>query len=434
MAVCAWGGSLCSLRFFPLPRHDGRTVRMDSHQIRTAVPETAGIERKCAKNNQDNYRYALNGMIDYCNRNNDGYYSDEAIAKYVAEKYDIHDYYSFHSCDNHYLSQICRICKILKDLNENRIPENRYLAKTECLSISEFANAIDDFHKYYIGFGYSKGCADIYRKYATLFLEHCENTGLTNINDIDEMVINQFILTLTQYSKSTIKNCLGGLRAFFRYLYMENCIGKNLGDSIIPLKVKSQTRIPSVWQHDEVLKLLSVIDRGNPTGKRDYAMLLIVARLGIRIGDLCNLKFSNIDWSNQRIDFVQGKTQHRISLPLLKDVGWALIDYIQNGRPKIDTPYIFVTHVAPFKEFDQGNRHSRMVRKYMNLAHLTSVNTHKCGMHSLRHTLASTMVENREKFSNISATLGHRSEDSTAIYLKTGVELLRDCALEIPEV
>ena len=137
---------------------------------------------------------------------------------------------------------------------------------------------------------------------------------------------------------------------------------------------------------------------------------------------------------NQRIDFVQGKTQHRISLPLLKDVGWALIDYIQNGRPKIDTPYIFVTHVAPFKEFDQGNRHSRMVRKYMNLAHLTSVNTHKCGMHSLRHTLASTMVENREKFSNISATLGHRSEDSTAIYLKTGVELLRDCALEIPEV
>ena len=315
------------------------------------------IERKCAKNNQDNYRYALNGMIDYCNRNNDGYYSDEAIAKYVAEKYDIHDYYSFHSCDNHYLSQICRICKILKDLNENRIPENRYLAKTECLSISEFANAIDDFHKYYIGFGYSKGCADIYRKYATLFLEHCENTGLTNINDIDEMVINQFILTLTQYSKSTIKNCLGGLRAFFRYLYMENCIGKNLGDSIIPLKVKSQTRIPSVWQHDEVLKLLSVIDRGNPTGKRDYAMLLIVARLGIRIGDLCNLKFSNIDWSNQRIDFVQGKTQHRISLPLLKDVGWALIDYIQNGRPKIDTPYIFVTHVAPFKEFDQGNRH-----------------------------------------------------------------------------
>lgn len=319
-------------------------------------------------------------------------------------------------------------------MNENRIPENRYLAKTECLSISEFANAIDDFHKYYIGFGYSKGCADIYRKYATLFLEHCENTGLTNINDIDEMVINQFILTLTQYSKSTIKNCLGGLRAFFRYLYMENCIGKNLGDSIIPLKVKSQTRIPSVWQHDEVLKLLSVIDRGNPTGKRDYAMLLIVARLGIRIGDLCNLKFSNIDWSNQRIDFVQGKTQHRISLPLLKDVGWALIDYIQNGRPKIDTPYIFVTHVAPFKEFDQGNRHSRMVRKYMNLAHLTSVNTHKCGMHSLRHTLASTMVENREKFSNISATLGHRSEDSTAIYLKTGVELLRDCALEIPEV
>lgn len=392
------------------------------------------VDRKCAKCNQDSYRYALSGIIDYCVRNNSGYYSDETIAKYVAEKYDIHDYYSYNSRENHYLSKICRICKMLKDLNEGRKPESRYLIKSECLSIQDYSDVIEDFHKYYIGYGYSKGCANLYRHYAKLFLEHCERVGITNINDIDESVINQFMLTLTKYSKSTIKNCLGGLRAFFRYLYTENYITKNLGDTIIPLKVKSQRRIPSVWQHDEVLKLLSVIDRGNPSGKRDYAMILTVARLGIRIGDLCRLQFSNIDWNNRRIDFVQGKTQHRVSLPLLKDVGWALIDYIQNGRPKIDTPYIFVTHVAPFKEFDDDNHHSRMVRKYMHLAHLPSANTHKCGMHSLRHTLASTMVENREKFSNISAALGHRSEDSTAIYLKTSVELLRDCALEVPEV
>lgn len=392
------------------------------------------VDRKCAKCNQDNYRYALSGIIDYCNCNNDGYYSEDIIAKYVAEKYDIHDYYSYNSRENHYLSKICRICKMLKDLNEGRTPESRYLIKSECLSIREFSDVIEDFHKYYISYGYSKGCANLYRHYAKLFLEHCERIGITEINDIDESVINRFILTLTEYSKPTIKNCLGGLRAFFRYLYTEKYISNNLGDSIIPLKIKGQIRIPSVWQHDEVLKLLSVIDRGNPSGKRDYAMILTVARLGIRVGDLCRLQFSNIDWNNQRIDFVQGKTQHRISLPLLKDVGWALIDYIQNGRPKIDTPYIFVTHVAPFKEFDDDNHHSRMVKKYMHLAHLPSANTHKCGMHSLRHTLASTMVENREKFSNISAALGHRSEDSTAIYLKTGVELLRDCALEVPEV
>ena len=148
-------------------------------------------------------------------------------------------------------------------------------------------------------------------------------------------------------------------------------------------------------------------------------MILIVARLGIRIGDLCKLQFQNIDWRNNKIEFTQGKTQYKIALPLLKDVGWALIDYIQNGRPNIDTPYIFVTHVAPFKPFDESNHHSRMIRKYMQLAHLPYTYTKKCGMHALRH---------------ISAALGHRSEDSASVYLKTSIELLRECALKIPEV
>ena len=130
----------------------------------------------------------------------------------------------------------------------------------------------------------------------------------------------------------------------------------------------------------------------------------------------------------------QGKTQYKIALPLLKDVGWALIDYIQNGRPNIDTPYIFVTHVVPFKPFDESNHHSRMIRKYMQLAHLPYTHTKKCGMHALRHTLATTMLENHEDYSNISAVLGHRSEDSASVYIKSSVELLRECALEIPEV
>ena len=90
-----------------------------------------------------------------------------------------------------------------------------------------------------------------------------------------------------------------------------------------------------------MLKLLAAIDRGNPSGKRDYAIILLVARLGIRVGDVNNLKFENIDWRTNSISFVQNKTGNRATLPLLKDVGWAIIDYVNNGRPKIESLIFF---------------------------------------------------------------------------------------------
>jgi site-specific recombinase XerD len=97
--------------------------------------------------------------------------------------------------------------------------------------------------------------------------------------------------------------------------------------------------------------MLSAIDRGNPGGKRDYAMLLLVTRLGLRISDVNNLKFENLNWSKKIINIVQHKTNESLTLPLLNDVGWALIDYIKNGRPRVDSPCVFVTHVVPYKEF-----------------------------------------------------------------------------------
>ncbi len=390
--------------------------------------------RGISANGQNNYRYILNVMTKYCARHNNGYYSGEVIADCISARYGIDDIAEYNGKKDNYKLKICRIVKILADLNAGNNPQNRYIEKSSSLSVSEFNTVLDTFYQYHLRHGYSKSGADAYRHYAERFLEFCEKYEVKCFSDITSFTVNGYVLSLTSFAKATIKGRLGGVRIFLRYLYTEKYITTNLGEDIIPLKVKGQLRIPSVWQHDEVLKLLSVIDRGNPSGKRDYAMILIVARLGIRIGDLCRLQFQNIDWRNNKIEFTQGKTQYKIALPLLKDVGWALIDYIQNGRPDVDTPYIFVTHVVPFKPFDESNHHSRMIKKYMQLAHLPYTRTKKCGMHALRHTLATTMLENHEDYSNISAALGHRSEDSASVYLKTSIELLRECALEIPEV
>jgi integrase len=180
--------------------------------------------------------------------------------------------------------------------------------------------------------------------------------------------------------------------------------------------------------------MLDVIDRGNPAGKRDYAMILLAARLGFRTMDIKHLKLDNLKWQSNRIEFMQSKTSRLQSLPLLPDVGWAIIDYLKNGRPKVDSPYVFLRHLAPLEPFSDDDRLHQIVVKYMRLAKIPISSQKKKGMHSLRHTLASRLLEAHTPLPVISDILGHLSTDSTAVYLKVDVAMLRECALDPEEV
>ena len=110
-------------------------------------------------------------------------------------------------------------------------------------------------------------------------------------------------------------------------------------------------RIPSIWSHEDLKKLLDTIDRGNPSGKRDYAIILLVARLGLRSVDVKNLMLSDIKWSENKVMLVQSKTNEPVLLPLLKDVGWAIIEYLKNGRPESDFPNVFYGTWHPYYLF-----------------------------------------------------------------------------------
>ena len=110
---------------------------------------------------------------------------------------------------------------------------------------------------------------------------------------------------------------------------------------------RKQARVPSVWEPGDVARILDAVDRGNPCGKRDYAIILLVTRLGLRSIDVKRLEFADFDWPGNRLSVAQAKTGNRIWLPLLKDVGWAVIDYVRNGRPASGCPQVFLRHTAP---------------------------------------------------------------------------------------
>lgn len=123
-----------------------------------------------------------------------------------------------------------------------------------------------------------------------------------------------------------------------------------------------------------------------------------------------------------------------MELPLLDDVGWALIDYLKNGRPRTKTEVVFVNHKAPYGSFKETNGMVHILRKYMSFAGLEIPKNENCGLHSLRSTLARTMLESGTPLLVISDVLGHESLQTTSIYLKIDLQGLRKCAIDPQEV
>ncbi len=109
------------------------------------------------------------------------------------------------------------------------------------------------------------------------------------------------------------------------------------------IQARKQTRIPSVWTKEELDALIGAIDRGNPKGKRDYAIILLACVLGLRVTDIKNLTFGCFHWETKKLIFSQSKTRETVTLPIPSEVGWAVIDYLKYGRPKVDSPILFIS-------------------------------------------------------------------------------------------
>ena len=396
------------------------------------------LEQKLAERGQTNnaisqYHYIFKVFLDYSKSLGEQYFSHEILTQCLEEHYGITDQ-TVLSRRQHYKKKVVRAYLMLCDEAEGKPFADRYLGPKSTLAIEAHNQAVQSFSEYLSEIGRSHKTIDSYQRYTMRFMDHLEKQGLTQINDLSVELLYSYTSTLAGHNHATIKANLGPVRIFLRFLFRNEYIAQDLSQFVGKAPVRTQPKIPSVWTKEEVLKLIAAIDRGNPSGKRDYAIILLVARLGIRIGDVNNLKFENFDWRRNSISFVQNKTGNRVTLPLLKDVGWAIIDYVKNGRPKIDSPYIFLTHIPPFKNYADENHLHATIQKYLSLTDIQDQPRKKRGMHSLRHTLANRLQENRESYHTISSALGHASPDSAAVYVKTDIELLRECALDPMEV
>lgn len=161
--------------------------------------------------------------------------------------------------------------------------------------------------------------------------------------------------------------------------------------------------------------------------------MLIAIRLGVRASDICKLTFDNFKWESNTIEFRQSKTGDTIVLPLLNDVGQAVIDYIKYGRPTVETDKVFLRLFAPIGQMKAPTLHS-IVTQYMNKAGICITKGKKHGPHALRHSLASALLENDTPMPVISEILGHTDSKTTSTYLKIDTLNLRKYALDVPPI
>jgi len=258
------------------------------------------------------------------------------------------------------------------------------------------------------------------------FCERMQFDNVTSLSDITSGRVLDFV--------SSVQNCKDHvaiiLRAFLKHLYNEGIVDWRTATILEKIKTRPVEKLPSYYTPMEIMGIEESIDRKSPMGKRNYAMLLLATRLGLRSSDIRHLQFSNLDWDKNLIYLQQYKTGKQIELPLLADVGEAIIDYVQHGRPKSALKQIFLRATSPYEPLTNT---WCAFNKYFSRSKL-SLAKRRRGGHAMRHSLATNMLKKGTPITVICDSLGHAGSATTMKYIHLNISGLLKCALEVPPV
>lgn len=268
----------------------------------------------------------------------------------------------------------------------------------------------------------------------TRFLHYLNSHGVESVKEIQTSILSQFVTSCAHLKPATIAHLVSSIRSFLCYLYMTEGIDNNLAEHVPKIRIRSDERIPSVWKNEDVDALLAAVDQSSPCGKRDYSILLLAIRLGMRVSDIRTLRFENLLWEQARIEIIQAKSKEPLTLPLTEEIGNALISYLRYGRPVSQRREVFLRANAPFMPFSYNNNLHYIITRYRRRAAINLPAQNRKGMHSLRHTMASRLLEAGVPLETISGIMGHISMDTTRIYTKINVEALQSVAIDPEEV
>lgn len=271
--------------------------------------------------------------------------------------------------------------------------------------------------------------AAYYASFAREFLSHHHPDGVPRLYDLRASDVSEFVLTWTRtHPAGRARLLVTALRSFFRFLLQHGAITLDLDAAVPSVAGWRLAGLPRYLSAEHVEGVLAACDRSTTQGRRDYAILVLLARLGVRAREVTRLELDDIDWHAGEL-VVHGKGTREDRLPLVPEVGEALAEYLRHGRPACGTRRVFVRLRAPIRAIGEHGTVSTIVCAAMRRA---GFDPPVKGAHTLRHSLATRMLGGGASMAEIAEVLRHRSPQTTEIYAKVDFGALRSLALRWP--
>jgi site-specific recombinase XerD len=405
-------------------------------QLRRLVADALGEIQRLgySRGSRDRYRTTWKQLIEFSQRKELGdEFSADLVARFL-EECRVRDRQTNLPSDG-WCRHIAFEVKMLADFAKNRRFERAHTGAQAIHRPPAMQKTLRDYEQYCKDRLYLRPSTLLLRTTAaTTFLDFLHSSKARTLEQIQAADLSEFVSSRDHLKPKTVARIVSDVRCFLRFLTMRGILQKDLSAELPTVRVPRDATIPSVWDQELIVRLLGAVDRSSAKGKRDYAILLLACRLGLRTGDIRTLKLDNLRWAESTIEITQAKTGTPLTLPLTNEVGEALIDYLKSGRPQSAHREVFLKVSPPFDPFGDNDNLHHIIKYWRQLAGITFRSPQKRGLHSLRHTLATRLLEKGTPLPTISEILGHTSLESTRIYAKADVEALRTVALDLEEV
>ena len=270
-----------------------------------------------------------------------------------------------------------------------------------------------------------------YGRKLSAFAQYLQHVHVTRLDAITPRHVREFYENVS--GRRPRRSYGSSLRAFFRWASTQSAVPVTLTDAVPRPRRYRLSVLPDVLTDADVERILAAVDHSTPIGRRDYAVLLLAARYGLRPCDIRQLTLDHIDWRRACLALRQAKTGRPLVLPLLSDVADALAAYLRDGRPPSASRVIFVRHRAPFEPLVAENNLFTIMRAALTRVGLAS-RPGRRGLYLFRHTLATQLLAAGHPLKTIADVLGHASTDTTYGYTRVELGALRTVAIAEAEV
>ena len=247
-----------------------------------------------------------------------------------------------------------------------------------------------------------------------------------DLADLSPLLLGRYVAERARsLSPAGMQGCTGAMRVFLRYLHRQNMVAADFSRALPRGRSYKHAALPRAIAWTDVQKVLNGVDRRSSLGKRDYAILMLLASYGLRAREVAALELEHLDWAHSQLKVSARKGGHSSIYPLSASVGEAIIDYLRAGRSEVDDRHVFLSCRTPFSPITHESISGLAARHIV----AAGIEVPRPGSHTLRHSCVQRLVEADVAFKVIGDYVGHRRAESTLVYAKVALHRLRQLAI-----